>query len=153
MLMTFQMLYPPPQKCLQMTLNYTMRLKILTTVRSSFKVSLLATRTTLAGHFFTNSGQTYKLPEDLVSALSVAGYHQEKTLRVLPISEEDWTTKYTIPSIPSKSYLLFFGACHSQLHLHPLTFFKHNWDFGTKSWVIFRRLCVWNFIRKVGVLL
>ncbi len=42
------------------------------------------------------------------------------------------------------------GAC-SDPQLHLSNFFQTYDDFGTKSWAIFRRLYVWNFMRKVSV--
>ena len=42
------------------------------------------------------------------------------------------------------------GAC-SDPQPHPLHFFQTYGDFGTRRWVIFRRLYVWSFMRKLFV--
>ena len=49
-----------------------------------------------------------------------------------------------------RNVVIFKGAC-SDPQPHPPWFFHTYGDFGTSSWVIFRRLCVWSFMHKLSV--
>ncbi len=65
----------------------------------------------------------------------------------LPTSLRHWIYLYTILHSCEKHYLKVLVPIHS---LSP-NFFQIYGDFGTKSWVIFRRPYVWNLMRKLDV--